>query len=638
MRSLDSQARKEVIKQMSYCFVPKDKVLFNQGSIGNYFYIIKSGRVNLLIDDVNKKTLRHGDSFGELALLHGALRSGTIKTCDDAYMWCLERKKFKQVVDYINNKHFEENRLFIQTIPIINNLESSIVTMISSNVIQVIYDPGNYIVKEGESADCIFLIKEGTVQCSKRDEIFRTLTKGDFFGMTAVLLDSPRSMNVIAKTTVVCYSLSVGTLVNILGNNFKDILYMNFIKMAMKNSKLFSKINSNLIDATFPNFKIYKFDRNQVAFKKGSAITQKIIVIIEGNLAFTNEYNEFEYMERGKVLFEDDILKTRDSNLFNNDDETCYDMKSKNNSIRLGRDLVADPDCLLVMADFDEFTKTLGGSLQEVSEKSNLIDSLMKVPLFKNFTQNKLNSFINHVEIENYSKGEAIIREGEDGSKFYIVKQGKIDIFVKNNYIRSLNDYEFFGERSLFIKEPRSATAIAAENVSLYVLSKDIFKNLEDNLKDYILKRIALQDNTVELSDLDYISTLGKGNFGNVYLVKCRKNECYYALKSISKTQIDQEQLHCNLDMERKILLQIDHPFIMKLVKSLKDDDNIYFLTEYIRGKELWDVIRDIGLLNKSQSLFYGCSMMMAVDYLHKRKFIYRDIKPENIIVTEQVK
>ena len=153
-----------------------------------------------------------------------------------------------------------------------------------------------------------------------------------------------------------------------------------------------------------------------------------------------------------------------------------------------------------------------------------------------------------------------------------------------------------------------------------------------------ILKRIALQDNTVELSDLDYISTLGKGNFGNVYLVKCRKNECYYALKSISKTQIDQEQLHCNLDMERKILLQIDHPFIMKLVKSLKDDDNIYFLTEYIRGKELWDVIRDIGLLNKSQSLFYGCSMMMAVDYLHKRKFIYRDIKPENIIVTEQVK
>ena len=203
--------------------------------------------------------------------------------------------------------------------------------------------------------------------------------------------------------------------------------------------------------------------------------------------------------------------------------------------------------------------------------------------------------------------------------------------------MRSLNDFEFFGERSLFIKEPRSATAIAAENVSLYVLSKDVFKNLEDNLRDYILKRITLQDNTVELSDLDYVSSLGKGNFGNVFLVQCKKNKCLYALKSISKTQIDLEQLHSNLDMDRKILLQIDHPFIMKLVKSLKDNQNIYFLTEYIRGKELWDVIRDIGLLNKSQTHFYACSLMMAVDYLHKRKFIYRDIKPENIIVTEQV-
>ena len=54
---------------------------------------------------------------------------------------------------------------------------------------------------------------------------------------------------------------------------------------------------------------------------------------------------------------------------------------------------------------------------------------------------------------------------------------------------------------------------------------------------------------------------------------------------------------------------------------------------DYIKGRELFDVIRDIGLLNKFQTQFYGASIMLAVQYLHERKFIYRDIKPENIMV-----
>jgi hypothetical protein len=59
---------------------------------------------------------------------------------------------------------------------------------------------------------------------------------------------------------------------------------------------------------------------------------------------------------------------------------------------------------------------------------------------------------------------------------------------------------------------------------------------------------------------------------------------------------------------------------------------------DYIRGKELFDVIRDIDILSKSQTLFYGASIMLAVRYLHQRKIVYRDIKPENVMVTENGK
>ena len=54
---------------------------------------------------------------------------------------------------------------------------------------------------------------------------------------------------------------------------------------------------------------------------------------------------------------------------------------------------------------------------------------------------------------------------------------------------------------------------------------------------------------------------------------------------------------------------------------------------DYIKGKELFDVLRDIGMLNKFQAQFYSASILLAVNYLHERKIVYRDIKPENIMV-----
>ena len=199
-----------------------------------------------------------------------------------------------------------------------------------------------------------------------------------------------------------------------------------------------------------------------------------------------------------------------------------------------------------------------------------------------------------------------------------------------------MNENEYLGERALFFKEPRSATATAKGDCEVYYLDKEDFEAvIEKNLKDYLIDRIYLQDDTITLDQLTYLITLGSGSYGNVSLVKSAKKNYYYAIKNISNKQILYNQLSSNLELEKSILLQIDHPFIVKLVKTLKDEKFIYFLMDYIRGKELFDVIRDIGVLTKSQTLFYGASIMLAVRYLHQRKFVYRDIKPENIMVLE---
>lgn len=258
------------------------------------------------------------------------------------------------------------------------------------------------------------------------------------------------------------------------------------------------------------------------------------------------------------------------------------------------------------------------------------------VRLFKSLSQSKINLIASKVKFENFKDKEKIIVAGDDGTKLYILKEGKADIWVKGNFIRTLNENEYFGERTLFFKEPRSATVTANGDVEVIALEKDDFKLvLENNLKEYLINRLALQDDSVQLKDLTYIKELGQGNFGAVCMVKNKKTKCMYAIKAVSKVQIEHEKLIENIEMEKGVLLKIDHPFIVKLVKSLKNNKHLFYLMEYVRGKELWDVIREIGLLNKIQCQFYSASVMLAIDYLHSRKIVYRDIKPENIIVCD---
>lgn len=471
---------------------------------------------------------------------------------------------------------------------------------------------------EGDVANCLYIIKDGEVDCTMNGRLIRTLKKGENFGEKSILLESTRTLDVSARINCVLYSISIDTLVNMVGERYKDVLYLNMIKMSFAKSNIFGKFNPKMIETAYESFKVKNYLKGDVVFKSGFIMCSKIIIVLEGSLI--NEKINQTVGKRGDILFETELLNS-------------------NYNEKLKFDLIADPDCLLVEADKDQFMKFLGGNFKEIMKKSIAMDSLNKISIFKNFSQKKMEILSSITNVEKFDNGKRIITQGETDSKFYIVKSGKVDIFIDNNYIRTLNGNEYFGERALFFKEPRTATAQANGSVECYVIDHKDFKLiLEENLGNYLKSRFFLQDFNVELKDLDFIKELGNGNFGTVCLVKSRKNKHYYAIKCMSKKQIDNEGLHKNLELERGILLKIDSPFIVKLVKTLKDYKNIFFLMEYIKGKELFDVIRDIGLLDAYQTKFYAASMMCAIEYLHERKFIYRDLKPENIMVAENVK
>ena len=614
LQTLNNQARNEIIISMSLYSLKAGKTLFTQGSSGNFWYIVHSGQLNKFMNDKLVGTINAGDSFGEHALMNNSPRSNTIVAVTDCKLWVMKRQIFRKILEFIFTTNYEQNMKFLEGINI--PLDSTIKSIMANNLIQEIYKEGQYIVKEGEVGSCMYIIKEGEVECIKGDKIVRILKQGDNFGQKAILEGEKRSLDVRAKTDCKIYSISSNFFETQFGENYREQLYFSFISTAFVGSKKFNIINQKMISKTFKYFQFRSLKFNELVYPKDQNICEKLCVVLEGNI-IDKKINKIE-AKRYEILYEEQLV--------NNSDEL------------IKHDLLAEPDCVLAEIDYAKFKELIGGDLKTAQTKSVQLNSFGNISLFRILSDEKIEFLQNNLKIEKFQNGKKIITQGEVGDKLYIIKSGRVDFFVNSRYIRSQNEGEDFGAKSLILSsDKRTATAIANGEVQCYTLTAKVFKSiLEPSLYEYFTNKFALEDNTIELKDLDNIKELGSGNFGCVNLVRNKKNKQFYAIKALDLEQIKKENLEVCVELEKNVLLKTDHPFIMKMVKYLKNENYIFFINEYIKGKELWDVIRDIGLLNKEQTQFYIASILLAINHLHKKKIIYRDIKPENVMVNEK--
>lgn len=614
MRNLDSKAKTEVIKNCSLSELDKNQIIFKEEHDGNYFYIIKEGKVRLFSKNQTLKFLEKGESFGELALIHGGQRSCSIESVTKCQFYLIDRFLFRKIIDGINLANYKENKSFIERVHLLSSLQEDQKVVLCDNLVKEIYKSGEVIIKEGERGNCLFIIKEGCVECLKYDEVLRVLHNQEVFGETALLTDRVRSMTVKAKDEVTVYSVSIETLLTMMGPKYRELLLQSFIIKSFKKSKLCKNFDLSFLNRNFQIFSLKYFEDNEVVVVKGEEKNKYVRIVIEGGLKRDN----LLIANRGEILNELELVNN------------VGDLTEE--------DIVACPDCLVASADASEFCKLAGSSLVSLVNTSEVVMSLKSIQLFKNFDQNKLENLSFVVLHEKYAEKEEIIRQGEEGSSLFFIKSGKVSIYSQGVYIRTLTQGEYLGERALFFRELRSATAIADTEVDVYKLNKEEFLSIIDvKMQKFLEERFHLRDDTVKLEDLMLVRIIGAGSIGKVCLVQSNRNKHLYAIKSVDKEVIDKFQSHENIEMERKILLQLDHPFIVKLVKTMKKDSTIYFLMEYVEGKELFEIMKEVGILKPSQAQFLFATLLETLNFLHTNSFVYRDLKPENIIITSEV-
>eukprot|EP00945_MAST-04E_sp_MAST-4E-sp1_P000701 g701.t1 len=318
--------------------------------------------------------------------------------------------------------------------------------------------------------------------------------------------------------------------------------------------------------------------------------------------------------------------------------------------------IVATEQCELWALESQIFRRSLAS--QDIAWHGDISNVLKNIPMLKELKENDFRLLTDGVQEVMIPDGTSVIKQGDPGNVFYMVLDGEANVYVWDDektknpiFVRTIGQYSFFGERALLSDEPRSATVVAKGNLKCGAIDREAFNYLIGPLKNILNETRVEQDKSEQqrrktheesmsykcgLQDLETRGVLGRGAFGFVFLVRNKLNDERYAMKKISKVTVVEKAQEENIVREKLLLAGMDHPFLPRLYLTAQDKDCLYLVIELLQGGDLFSALvnRPDQVFDRDHSVFYTACIVEALDYMHQQDVIYRDLKPENVVVS----
>lgn len=221
-----------------------------------------------------------------------------------------------------------------------------------------------------------------------------------------------------------------------------------------------------------------------------------------------------------------------------------------------------------------------------------------------------------------------ILRVAKDHTHFEAVDSDSEDEFLSYDQVTQLS-------HSFIIPPSRRHSSMVHRRSS--VRSKISFNAPLDSTDVFLDEDYSSDPTKRSINDFKEVNVLGIGSYGRVYLVKDVHNGKLFAKKTINKAKISvNEKVFKTHKNERDILAKISHPNIVKLFYSFHDHEKIDFILEYIPGGEIFYHLSSRSRFNEDETAFYLAEISLALKHLHELGVVYRDLKPENVLLNSE--
>lgn len=550
----------------------------------------------------------------------------------------------------------------------------------------------NSIVKQGEVGDNLFMIRKGEAKIMVKDgdpkskstpsREVGTLSAGDYFGEKALLRASPWPATVTATSATSVFKiprrrfqrlglndhLEVSNRRAVVGDdrrkNLKGIVekvdadHADLVGQALRENPLLSQVTdwtTEKVEALVGAAWQENIPKGTDVFVAGDVNADLLYIVAEGSFRVGNAEEEIPLRpSMEQIVSEGEVLLASKAG-----PGSCFGELAMLYLAVRPVTAHALENSIVVVIDRGRFREIITRSPKSAfAEQATRLDDVPELAKLLPDERTLAASALVDVTL---SKGEAATQQGQPATALWILVEGSVEVVKDGRVQKTLSGggenggMERFGVGALLQEERSEATMrVASDTARFLVLERATFdallgplkeiqeekeSNRQSRVKPLSLPARAIEDqpfDRIAHTDLQRVGVLGYGGFGTVDLYEHKVTGSTYALKALGKGFIRHVGLTAGVYTERDILRRMSSPFIVRFYESYGSAQSLFLLMEACLGGDLMLTYSRKGFHgSEDHARFYSAAVVLALEHLHEFHIAYRDLKPENMLLTE---